>query len=99
MRLPQVSFNLVILEPVTSVGGMVNSAPRAVASQAATFSRSGLSYQLVLVNGSLGFLSRRSDGRVFSVTGFTIADGKIVEMDILADPERLGRLDLSAIES
>jgi len=35
---------------------------------------------------------------VFSVTGFTIAGGKIVEMDILADPERLGRLDLSDIE-
>jgi RNA polymerase sigma-70 factor (ECF subfamily) len=70
----------------------------AVASQAATFSRSGLSNQLVLVNGQLGFVSRRPDGRVFSVTGFTIAGGKIVEMDILADPERLSRLDLSAIE-
>ena len=28
----------------------------------------------------------------------TIAGGKIVEMDILADPERLIGLDLSAIE-
>ena len=71
---------------------------RAVASQAATFSRSGLSNQLVLVNGSLGFVARRPDGRPFSVIGFTIANGKIVEMDILADPERLSRLDLSAIE-
>jgi RNA polymerase sigma factor (sigma-70 family) len=68
-----------------------------VAAQAATFSRSGLSNQLVLVNGNLGFVSRRPDGRVFSVTGFTIANGKIVEMDILADPERLSRLDLSAV--
>jgi len=70
----------------------------AVASQAATFSQSGLSNQLVLVNGSLGFVARRPDGRVFSVIGFTIADGKIVEMDILADPERLSQLDLSAID-
>jgi RNA polymerase sigma factor (sigma-70 family) len=69
-----------------------------VAAQAQTFSSSGLTNQLVLVNGSLGFVSRRSDGRVFSVIGFTIAGGKIVEMDILADPDRLGRLDLSAIE-
>ena len=30
--------------------------------------------------------------------GFTIAGGKIVEIDILADPERLSRLDLSAID-
>lgn len=69
----------------------------AVASQAATFTRSGLSSQLVLVNGQLGFVSRRPDGRVFSVLGFTIAEGRIVEIDILADPERLGRLDLSSI--
>jgi RNA polymerase sigma factor (sigma-70 family) len=71
---------------------------RAVASQAATFSSSGLSNQLVLVNGNLGFVSRRPDGRVFAVIGFTIARGKIVEMDILADPDRLVRLDFSAIE-
>jgi RNA polymerase sigma-70 factor (ECF subfamily) len=69
----------------------------AVAGQAATFSRLGLSNQLVLVNGDLGFVSRRPDGRLFSVLGFTIAGGKVVEMDILADPERLCRLDLSAI--
>ena len=71
----------------------------AVASQAETFSRSGLTNQLVLVNGSLGFVARRADGRVFAVIGFTIAGGKIVEMDILADPERLGRLDLSGLEA
>ena len=70
----------------------------AVAAQAETFSRSGLSNQLVLVNGNLGFVSRRADGRVFAVIGFTIAGGKVVEMDILADPERLSRLDLSAID-
>jgi len=70
----------------------------AVAAQAETFSRSGLTNQLVLVNGHLGFVSRRTDGRVFAVIGFTIAGGKIVEMNILADPERLSRLDLSAIE-
>jgi len=70
----------------------------AVAAQATTFSRSGLSNQLVLVNGHLGFVSRRPDGRLFSVVGFTIAGGKVVEIDILADPDRLGRLDLSAVE-
>ena len=30
MRLPQVSFTWAMVEPVTSVGGMVNSAPRAL---------------------------------------------------------------------
>jgi RNA polymerase sigma-70 factor (ECF subfamily) len=83
---------------LTGMSRVVRGA-NAVASQAATFSKSGLTNQLVLVNGSLGLVARRSDGRVFSVIGFTIAGGKIVEMDILADPERLSRVDLSAINS
>lgn len=72
---------------------------QAVASQAATFSKSGLSNQIVLVNGNIGIVTRRPDGSVFSVLGFTIADGKVVEIDILADPERLSRIDLPAIGS
>jgi len=71
---------------------------QAVAAQAATFSKLGLSNQVVLVNGNIGVVSRLPDGRLLSVIGFTIADGKVVEMDILADPDRLSRLDLSAIE-
>jgi RNA polymerase sigma-70 factor (ECF subfamily) len=35
-------------------------------------------------------------GEVFSVLGFTVSDGKIVEIDALAGPQRLRRLDLSA---
>ena len=70
----------------------------AVMAQAAAFSKLGLSSQVVLVNGNVGVVSRLPDGRLLSVIGFTFAGGKVVEMDILADPERLGRLDLSAIE-
>ena len=69
-----------------------------VAAQAVMFSKVKLSSQVVLVNGNIGVVSRLPDGRLLSVIGFTIADGKIVEMNILADPERLSRLDLSAIE-
>src|SRR5467141_1301519 len=72
--------------------------PQAVVAQAATFSKRGLSSQVVLVNGNIGVVSRFPDGRLLSVIAFTIAGGKIVEMDILADPDRLSRLDLSAIE-
>jgi len=72
----------------------------AVASQAEAFSFSklGLSIEIVLVNGNVGLLARRPDGRLFSVIGFTVTNGKIAEMNILADPDRLSRLDLSAIE-
>ncbi len=71
---------------------------KAVAGQAAAFSKLGLSDQIVLVNGNVGLLERRPDGRLFAVIGFTIANGRIAEMNILADPDRLSRLDLSAIE-
>ena len=86
-------------------GGALRGASRvvhgadAVAAQAATFSKLGLTNHVVLVNGSIGIVSRRPDGRPFSVLGFTFAGGRIVEINILADPERLSRLDLSAIES
>ena len=99
---------MTVLDPdivLRADGGRLTSASRfvrgaqAVTAQAATFSKLGLSDQVVLVNGNVGLLERRPDGRLFAVIGFTIARGKIVEMDILADPERLGRLDLSAIEN
>src|SRR5215471_355721 len=54
-------------------GGVLTGASRvvrgadAVAAQAATFSKLGLSTQIVLVNGSVGLVSRRADGRLFSV--------------------------------
>jgi RNA polymerase sigma-70 factor (ECF subfamily) len=72
---------------------------RAVVAQAASFSKIALSNQIVLVNGNVGVVTRLPDGRVFSVIAFTVAGGRVVEMDILADPERLNRLDLSAIEA
>lgn len=70
---------------------------KAVAGQAAGFSKL-VTNQIVLVNGSVGLLARRPDGQLFAVIGLTIANGRIAEMDILADPDRLRRLDLSAIE-
>jgi RNA polymerase sigma-70 factor (ECF subfamily) len=99
---------MTVLDPdivLRADGGALASASRvvrgaqAVAGQAATFSKLGLSTQIVLVNGDVGLLSRTADGRLFSVIGLTIARGRIVEMNILADPERLKRLDVSAVES
>lgn len=34
-------------------------------------------------------------GRVFSVMAFTVTNGKITQIDALADPERLAQLDLA----
>ena len=69
---------------------------RAVAEQARAFSRLGQFSRRALVNGVAGIVSRAPGGPTFSVMGFTVARGKIAEIDILADPERLGRLDLPA---
>ncbi|XXY49892.1 hypothetical protein WME91_01925 [Sorangium sp. So ce269] len=49
------------------------------------------------MNGAVGMVVSR-DGQPFSALGFTVAGGKIVAIDILADPERLRRLDLSALD-
>jgi hypothetical protein len=37
-------------------------------------------------------------GRPRAVLGFTIAGGRIVGIDILADPERLRRLDVAVLD-
>ena len=63
-----------------------------VAGRAQMFSRSGVSSRHALVNGAAGVLSWR-DGRLIAVLGFTVAHGKIVAIDVLADPERLSRLE------
>jgi RNA polymerase sigma factor (sigma-70 family) len=69
----------------------------AVAKQALAFSRVDLLVQPALVNGAVGAVSIR-DGVPFSVGGFTVRGGKIVEIDILADPERLRQLDLTVLD-
>jgi RNA polymerase sigma factor (sigma-70 family) len=82
------------------VGGGVTREVRgaeAVAGQASSFSRLGLVRQHALVNGAAGLVATL-DGRPFSVGGVTVRDGKIVEIDILADPERVARLDLPAVD-
>ena len=72
---------------------------RAVAGQALAAGRLGLSVQPALVNGAAGLVSWAADGRPFSVMGFTVAGGRIVEIDVLMDPERLARLNLTELKA
>ena len=69
----------------------------AVARAALTFSRVGLDVRPALINGAAGTVNTR-DGRAVSVSGFTVRGGKIAQIDILADPERLSRLDLTNLD-
>lgn len=72
---------------------------RTVSEQAVFFSRLVESVKLAFVNGTGGIVSWLSDGRPFSVMGFTITHGKIVEIDVLGDPARLRRLDLTIFDT
>jgi ketosteroid isomerase-like protein len=69
---------------------------QAVAEGARTFARLARLAQPALVNGTAGFVVAQH-GRPVSVAGFTVTGGKIVEIDILADPERLRQIDLSLL--
>jgi RNA polymerase sigma factor (sigma-70 family) len=70
---------------------------RAVAERALVFSQVARFSRPALVNGAAGLVTA-PDGGPLSVMGFTIKDGKIVEIDILADAARLARLDLVVLD-
>ena len=78
-------------DPATAV---VHGA-RQVAGRALRFANPAAVLHPALVNGAAGVVVT-VDGQPFSVLGFTVVDGRIVEIDAVAGPERLGRLDLSA---
>ena len=68
----------------------------AVLEQAKRFAPLGRYSRPVMVNGSPGFIVA-PDGKPFAVIAITVTGDRITEMDILADPERLARLDLSDV--
>jgi RNA polymerase sigma factor (sigma-70 family) len=70
----------------------------AVAGQAQLYAQLGLDIRPVLINGAAGAVSIRN-GQPFAVGGITVRAGKIVEIDILADPARLRQLDLTFLNS
>ena len=49
-----------------------------------------------LVNGAAGAVVV-ARGRVLAVMGFTVANGRIVAIDVLYDPDRLAKLDVTSL--
>jgi len=70
---------------------------REVAGQALFYAQFGLEMRPVLVNGAVGMVTFQ-DGQPFSLGAVTVRGGKIVELDFLADPERLRELDLTVLD-
>jgi RNA polymerase sigma factor (sigma-70 family) len=67
-----------------------------VASRAVMFENPAAVVLPALVNGAAGVVMTVA-GRPVSVLGFTVSGGRIVRIDVMADPERLARLNLAAL--
>ncbi|MEV0645100.1 RNA polymerase sigma factor SigJ [Phytomonospora sp. NPDC050363] len=68
---------------------------KTIASQAVTWGGLSPFARPALVNGAAGVVVV-PERDVVSIMAFTVTGGRIVAIDVLADPERLGRLDLAA---
>jgi RNA polymerase sigma-70 factor, ECF subfamily len=69
-----------------------------VARSAMAAAQQGLVARAALVNGAAGWVSLQ-DGAIYAVAALTLHDGRIVAMDILLDPARLARLDLTVLDA
>jgi RNA polymerase sigma factor (sigma-70 family) len=76
-------------------GGRRPSAPKVIHGAAAVAGQArglpGAELHPALVNGTAGMVIT-VHGRPYAVMGFTVVDGKIIEIDAIADPERVGRI-------
>ncbi|MFI2211111.1 RNA polymerase sigma factor SigJ [Streptomyces sp. NPDC020141] len=75
---------------------VVLTGARTVAGRALTFARLSPFVRPALINGAAGVVVI-AEGRPLSVMAFTVAGGKVVAIDALADPERLKGLDLTRV--
>jgi RNA polymerase sigma-70 factor (ECF subfamily) len=69
----------------------------AVARQALDYAQMGLDMRPALINGTIGAVAFLH-GKPFSIGAVTVRNGKVVELDFLADPERLRQLDLTILD-
>jgi RNA polymerase sigma-70 factor (ECF subfamily) len=70
---------------------------QAVAQQAMSFRAFADTATRVLVNGVPGGVAWAPDGSPFAVLAVTVKGGRIVGIDVLADPDRLAQLDLTVV--
>jgi RNA polymerase sigma factor (sigma-70 family) len=81
---------------LAALSAEVRGAPE-VARRAVMWSRTDLTMLPALVNGAAGMVAIRN-GTVFSIASVIVRNGKIAEMDFLADPDRLAALDLAILD-
>jgi Sigma-70, region 4 len=81
----------------TLPGSAVLRGPQAVAAQALLFADRWRIAHPALVNGAAGVVIT-VDGKPVSIMGFTVVNDRIIAIDALADPERIGALDLGFLD-
>ncbi len=89
--------DVVLRADPTAVRAGASAAVRGAAAVAETFSGRARLARPALVDGAVGAVWA-AGGRPRFVFSFTITRGKIVAIDILADPERLRQLDLAVLD-
>ncbi|WP_424891958.1 sigma-70 family RNA polymerase sigma factor [Streptomyces sp. XH2] len=70
---------------------------RTVAAQATSWGKLSPFAYPVLINGTAGVVVVPQK-RPVSVMAFTVVEGRITTIEVLADPERLGKLDLTVLD-
>ena len=68
-----------------------------VAAQAVTFGELSSLARRALINGAAGVVVSTA-GKPISIMGFTVTDGMVVAIDVIADPERLEQIDLTGLD-
>jgi Sigma-70, region 4 len=81
----------------TLPGSAVVRGPQAVAAQALLFADPSRIVHPALVNGAAGVVIT-VDAKPVSIVGFTVVNDRIIAIDALADPERIGSLDLGFLD-
>jgi RNA polymerase sigma factor (sigma-70 family) len=81
----------------TLPGSGVVRGPQGVAAQALRFADPSRIVHPALVNGAAGVVIA-VDGKPVAIMGFTVVNDRIVAIDALADPERIGALDLGFLD-
>ncbi|HEY9374640.1 MAG TPA: RNA polymerase subunit sigma-70, partial [Streptomyces sp.] len=68
-----------------------------VAAQAATFRALAPFARIALINGTVGAVVVAPTGQRISIMAFTVTDGAITTVEVVADPDRLRTMDLTAL--
>jgi RNA polymerase sigma-70 factor, ECF subfamily len=77
-------------------GIQVGRGARAIAEGTMAYAQFTKYSRPALVNGAVGMVAAHA-GRTYAVAAITVRDGRIAEIDILADPARLSQMDLGQL--